>query len=133
MCKLTEPQKPSPAPLDPRYLAFVEAFNRGEFFEAHEVLEPLWLDLRQSSDGLFYKGLIQLAGAFVHVQKKRPLPAVALLSLARDNLEKFEQGHKQLDSTAIRILIDAWRTGLMSPSTQVTQLESPAPQIRLMI
>ena len=29
--------------LDARYLAYFDCFNRGLFYEAHEVLEELWL------------------------------------------------------------------------------------------
>ena len=68
---------------DPRYLEFFDCFNRQLFYEAHDKLEPLWLTMRQSADGDFFKGLIQLAGAFVHVQKGRPQPARALLRRAR--------------------------------------------------
>src|SRR4051812_19538800 len=83
--------------MDAHYLGFFDCFNRQLFYEAHDVLEELWLPQRQSSDGLFYKGLIQLAGAFVHLQKDRLQPASALLKLARTNLEKYPQRHLRLD------------------------------------
>ena len=36
---------PDPADTpDPRYLRGVELFNRGDYFDAHEVWEELWLD-----------------------------------------------------------------------------------------
>ena len=31
-------------PYDPRYLAGIVLFNRGDFFEAHEVWESLWME-----------------------------------------------------------------------------------------
>jgi predicted metal-dependent hydrolase len=77
------------------YLAYFDCFNRQLYFEAHEVLEPLWLGQRGRPLGLFYKGLIQFAGAFVHLQKRRRGPAIALFDLARRNLEpygRFQQG-----------------------------------------
>ena len=74
---------------DPHYLGFFEAFNRQQFYEAHDILENLWLQDRRGPKGDFYKGLIVLAGAFVHVQKSRPGPAMALLRLARANLVKY--------------------------------------------
>ena len=73
---------------DPRYLKYFECFNQQRFFEAHDVLEALWLPQRQGPNGSFYKGLIQLAGAFVHWQKQRPGPAVALFKLARTYLQQ---------------------------------------------
>lgn len=94
--------------LDTHYLAFFECFNQGLFFEAHEVLEQLWLPQRHQPDGLFYKGLIQLAGAFVHLQKGRPQPAAALLRLARRNLKLYPHVHHQLDVAGLIALIDSW-------------------------
>src|ERR1019366_7026896 len=81
---------------DPQYVSFFECFNRQRFFEAHEVLEALWLPQRQGPNGLFYKGLIQLAGAFVHLQKNRLGPAVALFALAQTNLQKYPANHEGL-------------------------------------
>lgn len=49
------------------YTEYFRLFNAQEYYEAHDVLEHVWL----GSDGeryLFYKALIQLAGAFVHLQ-----------------------------------------------------------------
>jgi hypothetical protein len=94
--------------LDPHYLAFVDCFNRQLYFEAHEVLEALWLPRRAAPDGDFYKGLIQLAGAFVHVQRARPQPAAALLKLARANLARYPAPHEQLDTAEVVARIDEW-------------------------
>ena len=94
--------------LDAHYLGFFECFNRQLFFEAHEVLEELWLDDRHGPDGNFYKGLIQLAGAFVHLQKDRPGPAAALLRLARTNLERYPKQHQRLDVAKVLALVADW-------------------------
>ena len=74
---------------DPHFVAFFRCFNAGQYFEAHEVLEELWLADRRGPIGDFYKGLIQLAGAMVHLGKNRLPPGLALLKLARANLEKY--------------------------------------------
>jgi hypothetical protein len=75
--------------VEPHFIAFFRCFNSGRFFEAHEVLEALWLQDRQGMIADFYKGLIQLAGAMVHLQKNRLPPGMALFNLARKNLEKY--------------------------------------------
>jgi predicted metal-dependent hydrolase len=93
---------------DPHYLGYFECFNQQLFFEAHEVLEELWLPQRGQPTGLFYKALIQLAGAFVHLQKKRPQPALALFKLAQDNLSKFPPRYESLDLAEVRELIALW-------------------------
>ena len=74
--------------LPPNYVGFFACFNQQRFFEAHEVLEKLWLAQRGRPDADFFKALIQLAGAFVHLQRNRMRPAGTLLKLARGNLEK---------------------------------------------
>jgi hypothetical protein len=89
--------------LDPRYAGFFTCFNEQRYYEAHDVLEDLWLETPGPDHG-FFKGLIQLAGAFVHLQKqfarpghpkdgRRLHPAVRLLRLAQRNLAPFAPGH----------------------------------------
>jgi predicted metal-dependent hydrolase len=90
------------------YRAFFDCFNRQQFFEAHEVLEVAWLPQRHASDGNFLKGLIQLAGAFVHVQKGRPAPAISLLKLAQANLARYPGFHEGLDLAPIKAMVDDW-------------------------
>lgn len=86
---------------DVRYAAYFHHFNRGDYYEAHDVLESLWLEQgREAQSGAFYKGLIQLAGGFVHMRKhhehpthrvhgKRLGPAARLLRLAKTNLGPY--------------------------------------------
>src|SRR5260370_15802974 len=81
------------------YRAYFQLFNDQQYYEAHDVLEQLWLKALEP-DIQFYKGLIQLAGAFVHLQKqfRRPThptdgrrlrPAWRLFKLAHKNLATF--------------------------------------------
>src|SRR2546425_202827 len=94
--------------LPAHYLGFFECFNRGLFYESHDVLEELWLAERRGPNGLFYKSLIQFAGAFVHLQKNRLRPAAALFKLARANLQKYPSPHDDLDVAAVIQLIEQW-------------------------
>jgi len=50
---------------EPEIPAFAALWNEGRFFEAHEVLEGLWM--RRRDKGL--QGLIQVAAALYHVQR----------------------------------------------------------------
>ena len=94
--------------LDPHYAGYFELFNRGKFFEAHDVLEHLWLKDRHGANGSFYKGLIQLAGAFVHLQRNHLRPAAALFKLAQANFDKYPSPHERLNLTAVQQLIADW-------------------------
>ncbi len=118
--------------INPYYLGFIERFNNGEFYEAHDVLEQLWLADRQGPNGAFYKGLIQLAGAFVHLQKGRLRPSSALFKLANANLVQYRGTHEKLDISTVRALIESWDGRLRVGDFQVNPLPTgPAPRLDL--
>jgi len=102
----------------PFYRAFFQCWNEQRYYEAHDVLEQLWLRTN-SADADFFKGLIQAAGAFVHLQKrfehplhakhsKRLAPAVRLFQLAQKNLSRFAPRHHGLDVGALCQLLRAY-------------------------
>lgn len=114
------------------YLGYFECFNRGLFFEAHDVLEELWLADKTGPNYAFHKGLIQLAGAFVHLQKNRLRPAAALFKLARTNLEKYPAVHERLDLRAVLALIADWLGRLEQNDFAVNPLAADnAPELEL--
>ena len=118
--------------LDAHYLGYFDCFNRQLFYEAHDVLEELWLADRHGPNGNFYKGLIQLAGAFVHLQKQRLRPAAALFKLARANVEKYPGSHEQLDIRGVVNLIDTWLAQLEGTEFKVNPLRTDnAPRLAL--
>ena len=118
--------------LDARYLAFFECFNRQLYYEAHDVLEALWLVDRHTPNGAFYKGLIQLAGALLHLQKDRAKPASSLFKLARASLNQYPPLHERLDVIVVLEMINAWLQRLESESYN-RQMLAPetVPQLRL--
>jgi predicted metal-dependent hydrolase len=102
------------AGLDPHYVGYFECFNRQDYYEAHDVLEELWLSQgKDCADYAFYKGLIQGAGAFVHlklhyqfpthrVHGARLAPSGRLFQLALTNLANYSSPHLQLDLNSVR-------------------------------
>ena len=94
---------------DVRYAAYFHYFNRGDYYEAHDVLESLWLEGgREAKSAAFYQGLIQLAGGFVHLRKhhenpthrvhgKRLSPAARLLRLAEKNIGPYGEEWEGLE------------------------------------
>ncbi len=118
--------------IDPRYAGYFVLFNRQEFYEAHDVLEDLWLPDRHGANGNFYKGLIQLAGAFVHLQKNRLRPSAALFKLARTNLEKYPPQHVRLDLAAVQTLIAGWLQRLEQTEFTINPLNAQSvPRLEL--
>ena len=118
--------------MDARYLGYFECFNRQLFYEAHDVLEDLWLPDRHGPNGKFYKGLIQLAGAFVHLQKNRLRPSAALLKLAQANFEQYPDRHERLNLVAVQLLIMGWLVQLEKGGFCVNPLTAKnVPQLAL--
>jgi len=118
---------------DAHYLGFFECFNQGLYYEAHDVLEELWLAQGKSgANYAFYKGLIQLAGAFVHLQKNRLGPAVALFNLSEANLRQYPSRHEDLNVDQVLELIRDWRDPMESGGRTANPLASrAAPVVRL--
>ena len=99
----------NPSDFHPCYLGYFECFNDQRYYEAHDVLEHLWLKGgRGARDYAFHKGLIQLAGGFVHLRLqhahpehpkhgKRLHPARRLFLLAAGNLVAYGPRHLGLD------------------------------------
>jgi predicted metal-dependent hydrolase len=112
---------------DPYYRAYFEQFNRGCYYEAHEVLEHLWLKDRPGPNGSFYKGLIQLAGAFVHLQRERLRPAAALFRLAEANLRNYPGLHEQLPLAAPLALSSQCLATLEQSNYTTNPLHGQAP------
>lgn len=75
---------------DRRYLNFFHLFNQEKFFEAHEVLESLWRETK-TEERDFYQALIQIAAAFVHLQKNTPAGAGILYEKAAKLFSKYPE------------------------------------------
>jgi predicted metal-dependent hydrolase len=96
----------------PCYLGYFECFNSQHYYEAHDVLEHLWLmQQRGARDYDFYKGLIQLAGGFVHLKLhhaeplhpkhgRRLQPARRLFLRAVEHLLPYGEHYQGLDLIA---------------------------------
>lgn len=61
----------------------LDAYDRGDFFEAHELLEPAWMGTDDPGERAFLQGLIKLAAAYVHGVRGNPAGIVKNLTGAR--------------------------------------------------
>ncbi|HYM83859.1 MAG TPA: DUF309 domain-containing protein [Candidatus Dormibacteraeota bacterium] len=68
------------------YRAGLEAYRRGDFFEAHELLEPAWMGAPDLVERDLYQGLIKLAAAYVHAVRGNPAGVTTNLRGARVRL-----------------------------------------------
>jgi uncharacterized protein len=126
----------------PYYRAFFHCWNEQQYYEAHDVLEQLWLN-SESPDADFFKGLIQAAGAFVHLQKhfehpshakhsRRLPPAVRLFRLAQRNLASFAPRHHALDVAALCQLLSRYADKIVASDYTINPWSpETAPKLHL--
>jgi uncharacterized protein len=78
-----------PLSLDDRKAAFehgLAAWQRGDFFEAHEALEPAWMGTDDLAERELHQGLIKVAAAYVHAVRHNPAGIAKNLVGARQHL-----------------------------------------------
>jgi predicted metal-dependent hydrolase len=66
--------------------AALAAYDRGDFFLTHELLEPAWMGTDDLPERELYQGLIKLAAAFVHSVRGNPRGIARNLEGARERL-----------------------------------------------
>src|SRR5262245_29714508 len=112
---------------DSRYLAGIELFNRGEFFEAHEVWEDLWHECA-SADRRFYQALIQAAVAAYHWSRRNATGAKRLFHSGRKYMEPYRPVYRGL---AIDAFWNAMAAHLAGALGEPSAANTPAPTITL--
>jgi predicted metal-dependent hydrolase len=84
-----------PESLDGKYETGIALFNRGEYFEAHEVWEELWMECA-ASERRFVQALIQAAVALHHFERGNHTGAARLCRSGRAYMEPFRPLHRGL-------------------------------------
>lgn len=98
-------------------IAGLEAYDSGDFFEAHELLEPAWMGSGDLAERNLIQGLIKLAAADVHAVRGNPAGIERNLEGARDRLRSGASGAitgLDLDIDALLEAIDARLAGTRS-------------------
>jgi predicted metal-dependent hydrolase len=107
------------------YTAYFQLWNAQKYYEAHDVIEQLWLMEKNPELARFYQALIQAAGALVHLQKnflhpshpkhsRRLPPATRLFELALRNLEGLPNEFRALDLVHFRELLRRYRDEIVA-------------------
>ncbi|BAS25896.1 DUF309 domain-containing protein [Limnochorda pilosa] len=76
------------------YESFVQRFNEGRYHEAYEALQDLW---QRNTTKRFYKGLIQVAGAYRHWEDGNLFGAASLFHSAAEILREFAPRHQGME------------------------------------
>lgn len=84
--------------VDARFIEGLELFNKGEYFECHEVIESLWLET-PSADRYrdLYKGVIQAAAAIYQFDRGIVSGALGLYKTSLSYLEAYRPTALGLD------------------------------------
>jgi len=117
---------PSADDYDPRYLSGIVLFNRGEYFDAHEIWEELWKDC-PSADRRFYQSLIQAAVALYHGGNGNKPGAARLSDSGKKYMDPYRPRCRGLD------VDDLWRqvTDALAPLLHDIHSQPSAPRIVL--
>jgi predicted metal-dependent hydrolase len=106
-----------PLPIAVRRAALAKAlgaYGRGDYFLAHELLEPAWMGSRDPGERALHSGLIKLAAAFVHAVRGNPAGVEKNLTGARDRLDRAAQAGLAfgIDVPAVLEQVDACRAAV---------------------
>jgi hypothetical protein len=117
------------------FLAGVAAYERGDFFEAHERLEPAWMGTDDPAERDLHQGLIKLAAGYVHAVRGNPEGMRKNLRGARERLGLVAVGNlpaiallpsgRALDVPGLLVAIDA-RLQALARTTSVGEIDPPA-------
>jgi len=118
-----------PLPAAAREKAFLEAlaaYDRGDYFLTHELLEPAWMGTADIPERELYQGLIKLAAAFVHGVRGNPRGIARNLEGARERLAAAESAGSTggLDLADLLAAIDE-RLALLADDLHDKTIEAP--------
>ncbi len=89
-------------------VAGLRAYAAGDFFEAHELMEPAWMGTDDPAERDLIQGLIKLAAADVHGVRGNPRGVARNLEGARARLRRVPDGDAISDLRFdLRGLLDA--------------------------
>lgn len=115
--------------------AGLTAYERGNFFEAHELLEPAWMGTSDLAERSLYQGLIKLAAGYVHAVRGNPIGMTRNLHGARKYLETSLQVDPEhsinagIDLASLIVEIDARLDAVMTLPSVVNTI--PAAMLDL--
>ena len=107
--------------------AGLAAWARGDWFEAHEVLEPAWMGTADAVERDLYQGLIKLAAAYVHRERDNAVGMRKNLLGARERLARVLVRQPAVEGVDVVALIAAVDARL--PSMGLPNLAADPPRI----
>lgn len=105
----------------------IELFNRGRYWDAHEVWEGEWLPDRKGPDAGFYKGMIQVAAGCLHYGRRNRRGASNKWRSGADYLRPYLPEHRGVRLVELVTAVD----GLLAAMAANGWPELTMPVIRL--
>jgi predicted metal-dependent hydrolase len=124
-----------PIDLHPDAKIGINLFNQREYFNAHEALEKAWREEQGPTRNL-YRGILQVAVAYFHIQRFNYLGARKMLLRCRQwlapfprtclgiNLEQFTEDYLKVEASLISLGekdINLFDFSLLKPIPLITQ------------
>jgi predicted metal-dependent hydrolase len=116
----------------PEFYAGLELFNRGFYYECHDVLEEVWGDAK-GKDKIFYQALIMSAVSLYHFGNENLEGALSCYRKAVNQFAQLPEHFLRLDiRTFVEHLSEFYR-GMSIGETGLTDeiLRKPRPKIVL--
>jgi len=108
------------------------AYDRGDFFEAHELLEPAWMGTDDLAERDLLQGLIKLAAAYVHSVRGNPRGIATNLTGARERLAAARADGRHMAGLDLDTLIDDIDLRLAQLAKRPDRQPAGAPMLRRM-
>jgi uncharacterized protein len=110
--------------------AALEAYERGDFFEAHELLEPAWMGTDDIAERELYQGLIKLAAGYVHAVRGNPLGLAKNLRGARERLAAAREAEATTGDVDLDALLNSIddRLARLSADPADGTIDPPTPR-----
>ncbi len=89
----------------------IAQFNAGQFFDAHETWEEIWLPSPEP-ERTFLQGIIQIAAAFHHYQRANLRGTRSLLTAGLGRLSSFPETRNGIALAALRTAAGEWIVAL---------------------
>jgi uncharacterized protein len=108
------------------FRAGLDHFNAGEFWDAHESWETIWLEA-ESDVHIFLQGLIQLAAAYHHVKRGTYPGGLRLFDAALQKLEGFPKQWCGIDRTSAEQAARRhreWVAGVLARDAKAERLDA---------
>lgn len=126
---LTDLGTTGPAEADTDLRRGVALFNARLFFECHEYMEGMW-KATSGPEKAFYHGIVQIAAAFYHFEKRNWHGASTLAQKGMRKLAGYQDSYLGVDVSSFRQAMQPWVSSFQNP--EEGQEPKAYPRVKLL-